>query len=445
MKTHFSKLGFVLAVAGGAVGLGNAWKFPTLTAQNGGFAFVLLYLFFTLSIGLSIFLAELAMGRLSRSDLASAYESLAIRGKKQWKFAGIFMLGGIFVLSFYLMIMGWVLKYTIFSLFYLPKSLEEAGTNFNLLISQELSLSVFFYLISFFLTLFVVSKGIIKGIERLNLIIMPSLFLMLLSMLIFCLFFEKGFGEAFSYLFSPNLAHFKLTSVLEALGLSLFTLCLGIGCIVTYSAALDKKTNFIKSSLFVVFINIIISLMMGLIVFTFIFEFDANPATQGAGLVFVALTSLFTHFGIFGNFLASYFFLALFFAGITSAVSMIEPLVFYFINHLKISRKKALFYLGSLVLVLGMLCILSLNADFARSLSFFHLSFFELLDKLASNILLPLGALASAIFVGFFVKKQSLYKLFSKFMSKRIFELWYFCLRFIAPLMIVVVMFYLFA
>ena len=146
MKTHFSKLGFVLAVAGGAVGLGNAWKFPTLSAQNGGFAFVLLYLFFTLSLGLSVFLAELAMGRLSKSDLASAYKNLALKGGRYWKFGGIFMLGGIFVLSFYLLIMGWVLKYTLFSLFYLPKSIEVAGENFNSLITNELSLSLLFYL-----------------------------------------------------------------------------------------------------------------------------------------------------------------------------------------------------------------------------------------------------------------------------------------------------------
>ena len=440
MKTHFSKLGFVLAVAGGAVGLGNAWKFPTLSAQNGGFAFVLLYLFFTLSLGLSVFLAELAMGRLSKSDLASAYKNLALKGGRYWKFGGIFMLGGIFVLSFYLLIMGWVLKYTLFSLFYLPKSIEVAGENFNSLITNELSLSLLFYLISFFLTLFVVSKGIIKGIERLNLIIMPSLFLMLLSMLVFCFFFEKGITQAFSYLFSPNLKDFKLSFVLEALGLSLFTLCLGIGCIVTYSASLDKKTNFIKSSLFVVFINIIISLMMGLIVFTFIFEFDANPATQGASLVFVALTSLFTHFGVFGNFLASYFFLALFFAGITSAVSMIEPLVFYLTNHFSISRKKALFYLGSLVLLLGLCSVLSLNVNFGFRV--LNLSFFDFLDKLSSNFLLPLGVFASAIFVGFFMDKRRIYKLFSKFMSKKIFKFWYFFLRFISPLMIMAVMFY---
>ena len=442
MRVHFSKIGFVLAVAGGAVGLGNAWKFPTLTAQNGGFAFVLLYLFFTLSIGLSVFLAEIALGRLSRADLASAYESLARSHKEKWKNAGIFMLGGVFVLSFYLMIMGWVLKYMVFSVFALPANIEAAGASFEQLISSEFVLSLAFYLVSFFLTLFIVSKGLIKGIERLNLIIMPTLFVMLLLLLGFCASFEKGFSSAFAYLFEPNFAKFTFKSVLEALGLSLFTLCLGIGCIVTYAASLNARANFVKSSLFIVAINIIISLMMSLIVLTFIFEFDANPQTQGAGLVFVSLMSLFANFGGFGNFLAFYFFLALFFAGITSAVSMIEPLVFYFTTRHSFSRVRALCCIGLLVLILGTLCILSLNTNFATNLNFGGKSFFELLDFFASNIILPLGVFVSAIFVGFFVDVRRIYKLFSPFMSKKVFKVWLFSLRFICPLMIIAVAVY---
>mgnify|MGYP004606535885 FL=1 len=442
MRVHFSKIGFILAVAGGAVGLGNAWKFPTLTAQNGGFAFVLLYLAFTLTIGLSVFFAEIALGRLSRADLASAYENLALSHKKQWKNAGVFMLGGVFVLSFYLMIMGWVLKYMVFSLFALPQSIQSAGESFTALVSDEFALSLGFYLASFFLTLFVVSKGLIKGIERLNLIIMPTLFIMLVLLLGFCMSFEKGFSSAFAYLFEPNFAKFTLKSVLEALGLSLFTLCLGVGCIVTYAASLNSRTNFVQSTLFIVLINIVISLMMSLIVLTFIFKFDADPQTQGAGLVFVSLMSLFANFGGLGNFLAFYFFLALFFAGITSAVSMIEPLVFYLTTRHGFSRLKALCFIGVFVLFLGVLCLLSLNANFAQGLNFSGKSFFELLDFFASNVILPLGVFVSAIFVGFFVDTKRLYKLFSRFMSKKAFKAWLFSLRFICPLLILAVAVY---
>lgn len=181
------------------------------------------------------------MGRLSKSDLANAYSNLAIKYGNRWRYGGVFMLGGIFILSFYLVIMGWVLKYTVVSLYYLPKTLDEAASNFQNVITTNLTSSVFFFTLSFFLTLLIVSKGLIKGIEKLNVVIMPSLFLMLVFMLFYCMGFKQGFANAFSYLFYPDFSHFKFSSIAEALGLAFFTLCLGIGCIVTYSSALDKK------------------------------------------------------------------------------------------------------------------------------------------------------------------------------------------------------------
>ncbi len=442
MRTYFSKIGFILAVAGGAVGLGNAWKFPTLSAENGGFVFVLLYLFFTLSIGFSIFLAEVSMGCLSRSDLANAYYTLAKSHAKKWRYGGIFTLGGIFVLSFYLVIMGWVLKYALTSLYYLPKNLEQAGSDFSTLISIDLTNSIVFFSLSFFMTLLIVSKGLIKGIERLNVIIMPSLFVMLIFMLFYCMSFQNGFKQAFSYLFYPDFSNFKLSSIAEALGLAFFTLCLGIGCIVTYSAALSKKVNFIKSSISIVLINLLISFIMGLIVFTFIFEFGADPNVQGAGIVFVSLMSLFNELGILGYVLAFSFFLALFFAGITSAVSMIEPLTFYVVNNYKISRIKALLFIGFIVYIFGICCILSLNTHFSSLFSIFGKDFFTILDKATSNILLPLGAIVSSIFVGFFVDKKRIYKIFSKFVNRKIFIIWLFFIRFVSPIAIICIMCY---
>lgn len=439
MNDKFSKIGFVLAVAGGAIGLGNAWKFPTLVGQNGGFAFVLLYLLLTISIGFCIFLAEIAMGKLSQKDPVNAYKSLALKYPQKWKFAGFFMLGGVFVLSFYLVIMGWVLKYMITSIYHLPSNTDEAGALFGTLIQNSILESSMYFLIAFFLTLFVVSKGVKSGIEKLNIWVMPSLFIMLVLLLGYC-FFQDGFKEAFTYLFYPDFSKISLNSILTALGLAFFTLCLGIGCITTYAASLKDDTNLITSSIVVVILNICIGLMMGLIVFTFIFKFNANPA-EGAGLVFISLTTLFSNLGgYFGNFLAFYFFLALFFAGITSAVSMIEPFTFYLVNEYQISRFKALVFIGIVVFILGLGCILSFSSAYGEHFSFFGLSFFDNLDKLTSNFMLPLGALASAIFVGFFVDKENIYKVFSKFMSKIVFEIWYFLLKFIAPLAIVIIM-----
>ncbi|GAA8605695.1 hypothetical protein oki169_19730 [Helicobacter pylori] len=194
--------------------------------------------------------------------------------------------------------------------------------------------------------------------------------------------------------------------------------------------------------MYIVLINLLISFIMGLIVFTFIFEFGADPHTQGAGIVFVSLMSLFNQLGALGYIFAFCFFLALFFAGITSAVSMIEPLTFYMINNYQISRAKALFFIGLFVFVFGICCILSLNLNFFSMFSFFGKDFFTLLDKLTSNFLLPLGAIACSIFVGFFMNKKQIYKIFSKFISRKIFLIWLFFIRFISPIAIILVMCY---
>ncbi|MDA3047194.1 sodium-dependent transporter [Campylobacter sp. JMF_08 NE1] len=438
MNDKFSKIGFVLAVAGGAVGLGNAWKFPTLVGSNGGSAFVLLYLVLTLGIGFSLFLAEMAIGRISRADLPSAYRYLDPKNGEKWKFAGIFIVGGIFVLSFYLVILGWIMRYIFIGFSALPASVDEAGALFGGVISHSLFSSLAFYALGLVLTLFVVSRGIKSGIEKLNLIMMPLLFVLLLLMLGYAVFME-GFGEAVKFLFTPDFSKITVASVLDALGLSLFTLCIGIGCIAAYAASLGEGVKLVKSCVNIVFINIAIGLMMGLIVFTFIFEFNASPS-QGAGLVFVSLTTMFAKLGFMGQILAILFFVSLFFAGITSAVSMIEPFILYLVNHFGISRSRACGLSGIVVGALGACCTLSMNAEFGESFTFFGKGFFDILDFLTSNIMLPLGALSSAIFVGFVMKKSLLAEFFGEDMSKGAFEIWYFSLRFIAPFAIIIIM-----
>ncbi|PSM51683.1 sodium-dependent transporter, SNF family [Campylobacter blaseri] len=440
MKENFTKIGFILSVAGGAVGLGNAWKFPTLVGQNGGFAFIILYLAITLTIGFAIFLGEILMGRLSQSDPVNAYRTLAVKNKERWKNAGFLAIGGILVLSFYLVILGWVARYVYVSFLPLPADINEAKAFFGNVVLGDIKGSLFFFFIAFILTLFVVSRGVKSGIERLNIYMMPTLFVMLLAMLLFSMSIN-GFGDAFKFLFYIDFSKIGMHSVLDALGLSFFTLCLGIGCILTYAASLDDDTNVITSSFYIVIINILIGIMMGLIVFTFIFEFGADPSQQGAGLVFFSLITLFAKFGIVGNILAFVFFLSLFFAGITSAISMIEPFTFYLVNEYKISRVKALSVIGVFILILSVSCIISLNPSYGHYMTFSKKSFFDILDYLTSNIMLPVGSILSAIFVGFFIPKIKVENFFKQYVkSKKVFEIWYFTLRFIAPIAIVVIM-----
>ncbi|EPJ2865509.1 sodium-dependent transporter [Campylobacter lari] len=439
MNDKFSKIGFVLAVAGSAVGLGNAWKFPTLVGQNGGSAFVLLYLLLTLGVGFVIFLAELSIGKLSEKDPVNAYYTLAPKHKRAWSIVGFSLIGAILIVSFYSVIIGWIVKYAYLGFFSLPKSIEESGATFsNLLSNDALSQFVCFTFV-FIVIFYVVSKGVKSGIEKLNVWMMPSLFILLILMLGYS-FSMDGFSKASEFLFVPDFSKLSVNSILDALGLAFFSMSLGVCVILTYAASLPDKTNFISSALNIIIINTIIGLMMGLIVFTFIFEFGADPTQQGPGLIFISLTTLFAKLDLLGNILAIAFFIALFFAGITSAISMIEPFTFYLINRYQISRKKALVFVGVIVYFLGSLSILSFYHVSAPSLNFFGKSFFDILDFFIQNLLMPISALITAFFVGFVLKKEALQILFRPFMRGVYFEIWYIFLRYISPLAVILIM-----
>ncbi|EGY3995569.1 sodium-dependent transporter [Campylobacter upsaliensis] len=438
MGSKFSKIGFVLAVAGSAVGLGNAWKFPTLVGQNGGSAFVLLYLVLTLGVAFVVFLAELSIGKLSEKDPVNGYKTLAPNNKKIWSMAGFTMLGAILIVSFYSLVIGWVVKYMYLSMSgNLSLTLEESEKQFNQLLHYDFIGQFVCFSIIFLIVFYVVSKGVKNGIEKLNVWMMPTLFILLILMLFYALSHTNGFSEALQFLFVPDFSKITGSSILEALALAFFSLSLGVGTIITYSASLPDRTNFITSTLNIIFINVLIGLMMGLIVFTFIFEFGANPNQAGPGLIFISLTTLFAKLGIIGHILGATFFLSLIFAGITSAISMIEPFAFYLINSFNMSRKKALIFIGIIVYILGNLCILSSLS--ATAFMIYDMSFFDVLDYISGKIIMPLGGILAAIFVGFVMKRKALEILFEPYMSGVFFKVWYFFLRFIAPLAIIII------
>ncbi|MBZ7987699.1 sodium-dependent transporter [Campylobacter canadensis] len=434
MNTTFSKIGFILAVAGSAVGLGNAWKFPTMVGQNGGGAFIMLFIALTLAVGFVIFLCELYIGKKSQLDPVGAYYKLASKNKKLWSLVGFTMIGALLIVSFYSVIIGWIVYYiyfsikTLFSFASFNTDIKQNELIFNNLLSNDLTSVIICFSIVFFMSFYIVSKGVKNGIEKMNVFMMPALFILLLLMLIYSMNID-GFFKACEFLFYPDFSKLNENSILNALGLACFSLSIGAGSIITYSASLPKKTNFISSTLYIVFINLLVGLMMGLIVFSFIFEFGANSNEQGAGLIFISLTSLFAKLGILGSILAILFFIALFFAGITSAVSMIEPFCFFLINRFSFSRKKALILIGFIVYFLGICCILQGRI-------------FDILDYISSNIIMPLGAFFATIFVGYFIKKEDLYAEFSPYLKKSLFELWYFFARVIAPLAVIIIAFF---
>ncbi|MCR4941234.1 MAG: sodium-dependent transporter [Campylobacter sp.] len=441
----FSKIGFVLSMAGSAVGLGNIWKFPTMVGNNGGSAFIAVYLSLMLTIAFVAFLGEISFGRLGGSDVVHSFYILAPKHKKLWSMAGFLMITAVLIASFYMVVIGWLLYYVFRSFSALPKTASEAGELFNTLISLDLTAGLITFTAVFFVVFYVVSRGVKSGIEKLNLIMMPSLFVLLLCLLLYSFSMGEGFSKALKFLFIPDFSAIHADTVLAALGLAFFSLSMGVCTVSTYSASLDDKTNIVKSSLSIIAIDVMVGILMGIVVFTFIFAFDADTTQAGPGLIFVSLATLFSNLGFVGNLLGIAFFISLFFAGITSAVSMIEPFAFYLINKFGMSRKKAISIVGVFVYILGVACVFSFYAETADTFALFGKSFFDILDYLTSNILMPLGAIIFSYFVGFIIKKESLYELFtSHSMSKKVFEIWYFALRYIVPFAIIAIAAYQF-
>ena len=439
-KEQFSKIGYVLAVAGSAVGLGNAWKFPYMVGENGGSAFVILYLLITFLVGIPIFMAELSIGKLSESDSVNAFRKLANKNKNLWQLVGILaMVTAAIISSYYIVIIGWVFKYFTLSFTGLPKNdIESSKVIFNELLTHGLGEQTLYFVIAFVACFFILSKGVKSGIEKLNVWMMPSLFIMVLIMLIFSMTMN-GFTKSAEFLLVPDFSKISFNSLLLALGLAFWTLSLGMAAIITYSASLSDDTNLATSTLSIVFINIVLAIMMGLVIFTFIFEFGAEPS-QGPGLVFISLPTLFAKLGVIGQILAIAFFAALIFAGITSAISIVEPFVFFLIREYGISRIKALSIVGTGVFILGFLCLLSNIENVGDKFMLFGKNFFDFLDFTASNVLLPISGIGGAIFVGYFMKREALYVLFSPYMNDFVFSAWYFLLRYVAPVCVFIIM-----
>lgn len=435
---RFTRVGFILAAAGSAVGLGNVWKFPYMTGVNGGGAFVMVYLLTIVGIGVTLFLAEVAMGRLSRKDPVSAFRDLAPKGKKGWKFAGFIVFTPIMIASFYTIVMGWLFKYIVTSVSTLPSNAKDAGAMFGGMVTTDTRGQIIYFTIAFVITFFIVSRGLIKGIEKANIILMPLLFIILLGLMIYAMTLS-GFGQALEFLFVPDFSKLHGSSILAAVGQAFFTLSLGVGTIMTYASALPEHDNLFKSSLMVAGLDTLIALIAGIMIFSFTFHFGLKPS-EGAGLIFVTLPALFSEMGILGNVVSFLLFVALAFAGITSAISMIEPSISYMENYIKISRAKALMIIGVAVYILGMLALLSNIEGLKEHVTYFGLGFFDILDKATSMFLMPIGGILTCFFVGFVMDRTKLHDLFVEFMGEGVFKTWLFFVRFVVPLCVLAVM-----
>jgi len=433
---RFSRLGFILAAAGSAVGLGNIWKFPYIAGEYGGGAFVLVYLITVILIGFSIMLAEMLIGYIGRKDTVTSFEELAPKNKELWKLGGFQGLAGLFIMTFYSVVIGWIFHYIVTSFSSLPASVKEAELTFTTMLHTDIFTQLFYHTLAFIWITYVLTKGIKGGIEKMNLILMPTLMIILLGMFAYATSLDT-FGQAVDFMFTPDWSKIDSNAFVTAVGHAFFTLSLGMGAIMTYSASMEKGSNLVKNAFWVVFLDTTIAIVAGLMLFTFLYQYGSGPA-KGPGLVFISLPAAFYEMGILGNFFAIIFFIALAFAGLTSSVSLVEPMVQYFIDRFKWSRIKASISMGLFFYLIGIVALLSNIDGFKESLTWGDKNFFDWVDYITAAIMLPLGGLVMAIFVGFIIEKQRVESIMKPQLGFA-FEAWYFSLRYITPIAMFVV------
>jgi len=434
---RFSRIGFILAAAGSAVGLGNIWKFPYVAGEYGGGAFVLVYLITVLLIGFSIMIAEMFIGYIGRQDGVTSFENLAPKNKSLWKFGGFQGLAGLFIMIFYSVVIGWIFHYIVTSLSYLPSSVEEAEKTFNTMLQTDILTQLFYHTLAFLWITYVLTRGIKGGIEKMNLVLMPTLMIILLGMFAYAVSLD-AFGQAVSFMFTPDWSKIDSDAFVVAVGHAFFTLSLGMGAIMTYSASMAKDSNLVRNAFWVVFLDTSIAIVAGLMLFTFLYQYGSGPA-KGPGLVFISLPAAFYEMGIIGNVFAVLFFLALAFAGLTSSVSLVEPMVQYFIDRFKWSRLKASVSMGLFFYLIGIIALLSNIDSYKEMLTWGGKNFFDWVDYVTAAIMLPLGGLIMAIFVGFAIEKQKVESVLRPQLGFA-FDAWYFSLRYLTPIAMFIVM-----
>ncbi|UAC49616.1 sodium-dependent transporter [Bacillus aquiflavi] len=431
-----SKLGFILATAGSAIGLGAIWKFPYVAGSAGGGAFFFVFLLFTLLVGLPILLAEFIIGRGSQQNAISAYTTFAPGTK--WSLIGrLGVVTSFILLSFYSVVGGWILIYLIKSLTggLNNYTADEYGQLFNDLIANPF-IAISGQLIFLLITIIIVAKGVQKGIEQASRIMMPALFVSFFILIIRSLTLE-GVGEGLRFFLYPDFFALNSKTILYALGQSFFALSVGVSVMVTYSSYVSKTENLPKSSLTIVLMNILISLLAGLAIFPAVFSFNVEPE-EGPGLLFVVLPAVFDQMP-FGIFFLIIFLLLFLFATLTSAFSILEMIVAVFVKDEAEKRKKKTWQAGSLIFLLGIPSTLSFGL--LSDVTVFGKTIFDLADYLVSNILLPIGALSISIFAFLKIPRQTLIDEISTGTNngKRIFTIWFFLIRYIAPIAIIIV------
>ena len=431
-----TKLGVILASAGSAVGLGNIWRFPYMTGEYGGAAFILTYLGCVLLFGAPIMMAEFLIGRRSRSNTARAYQKLA--PGTPWRWVGrMGVLAGFLILSYYSVVAGWTLEYIVDAAVgnFADKGPADFVQFYNSFVSNPW-LPVVWTIVFLAGTHLIIVKGVEKGIERSSKVMMPALFVLLLILAV-CAILLPGSGRGIEFLLKPDFSKVDGSVLLAAMGQAFFSLSLGMGCLCTYASYFKSDTNLPRTAFSVAIIDTAVAILAGVIIFPAAFAVGIQP-DSGPGLLFVTLPNVFQQ--AFGNvpfiaaLLAVMFYILLALAALTSTISLHEVVTAYLHEEFNLSRGKAARLVTGGCIVLGTLCSLSLGLG--RDYTLFGMTLFDLFDFVTAKLMLPLGGFFISLFTGWFLDKQIVHEELTNRGTLRlqIYGLVIFLLKFVAPI-----------
>jgi len=436
------RLAFILAATGSAVGLGNIWKFPYITGDNGGGAFVMVYLLCIVLIGIPVMMAEIMLGRRGRLSPINTMSLLASEDNRHHIWRGIGWMGaiaGLLILSYYSVIAGWAIAYVMrmISGAFVGATADGANSIFASLTSDPEKLLAWHSLFMF-ATMMVVARGVQHGLEKTVRFLMPVLLFMLIILVGYATT-TGAFGQGVSYLFSPDFSKLSAESILVAMGHAFFTLSLGMGAIMAYGAYLPKDVSIAKTTIYIACADTAVALLAGLAIFPIVFANGMEPAA-GPGLIFKTLPIAFGQMDA-GVIFGTLFFVLIVFAAWTSAISLIEPMVAWLVENKNMSRNRASVYMGLLTWAIGVGSVLSFNvwekATWSIPGLFGPMNFFDTLDNLTANIMLPLGGLFIAIFAGHLMAKDKVKDELDT--HPLLYKIWYFLIRYVTPLLVIIV------
>ncbi len=432
-----TKIGVVLATAGSAVGLGNIWRFPYMTGHDGGAAFIVVYLACVLVLGIPGMIAEFVVGRHGAANAARAYTRAG--GNKAWGAVGfIGALTSLIILGFYSVIAGWCLQYLFASIMGNINGDAAYVQEYFKKFSSDPIEPVVWTIVFIILTHLVVVRGVRKGIEKVSNILMPTLFILLLVIVVASCTLPDA-GKGISFLFKPDFSKIDHQIIFDGLGQAFFSLSLGTACLCTYASYFTRQTNLLKSSMQVALVDTLVAILAGLMIFPAAFSVGVNP-DSGPSLIFITLPNVFQQAftPVLGYIIGILFYALLALAALTSTISMHEIGTSLFFEELHISRPKGAIIETVIAILIGITCSLSCGAV---DIKVCGKDFLDFCDFLTSNILLPLGSFTTCILVGWIAPRKMVRDEFTNWgtASVRVYGFWLFLVRFVSPLCIAVV------